>query len=55
MQKNDKFKVDTLTICDMCYVDLLGHKKEGGNQVINISDHTVKLKGTGGMMPGVGV
>lgn len=55
MQKDDKFKYDVLTICDMCFVDLLGHGREGGNQVINISDHSAKVKGSGGMMPGVGV
>lgn len=55
LRKLDEFNRGIITICDFCYVDLLGFKISGGNQVINKFDATSKLKGTGMLMPDKGV
>ena len=51
----DDFKADMFTVCDTCYVDLLGHKISGGNELINKYDSTSKLCGAGMQMPENGV
>jgi hypothetical protein len=51
----DDFKSDMFTVCDTCYVDLLGHKICGGNELINKYDSTSKFFGAGMLMPENGV
>ena len=51
LKSNDEFLKTCITVCDLCYVDLLGHKISGGNKLVNKFDSTSKLSGTGILMP----